>query len=443
MSSIYKYYSLNSIPSQSSPSPKDLFLDSMRYSYLWFSSPKAFNDPYDCFIPEVDNFTYDEFKSYMITRNSKSDNMLDESELENFININYSQKNKVIKELKLFQHSAYNLYGICCFSKINNEILLWSHYANSHKGICIEYNTDNDQYFFSRPFALEDVNYREITANFSIQDIPGSIANITLTKYSKWSYEQEVRLIKFKSGKHEVNRRAVSNVYFGCNIDKMVAEEIISCLSSYGYNNINYYLMIKSNNSFELSAVPYKADLICDEVIEDEDKSNFILSLHHHNEGIKFSALGLYQAAIESHNKAIDLEESSKYYYSRGIDYQNLGMYMNAIEDYSKSIELNPSGNLLNNRSDCYNNRGNCYFRISEYDNSILDHIMALRLNVTSGAAFQNLIITFTSILNNNIPLDNFDQYFSMIQELDIRDEWKCSFMFYKHQFINRNFHIQ
>ena len=40
-------------------------------------------------------------------------------------------------------YSDKNKYGISCFSKNYNEILMWSHYADNHNGICIEVEIDN------------------------------------------------------------------------------------------------------------------------------------------------------------------------------------------------------------------------------------------------------------------------------------------------------------
>lgn len=46
--------------------------------------------------------------------------------------------------LKIIQSylNALKPFGCCSFSTNPKNLLMWSHYADEHKGLCIEYRTD-------------------------------------------------------------------------------------------------------------------------------------------------------------------------------------------------------------------------------------------------------------------------------------------------------------
>jgi hypothetical protein len=88
---------------------------------------------------------------------------------------------------------AFDEYRICSFSSAWEPILLWSHYADSHKGICIVFDADDEDNFGT---ALK-VNYSDDypTVDYFDRD-PNTLLSLTaLTKAKAWEYEQEFRLI--------------------------------------------------------------------------------------------------------------------------------------------------------------------------------------------------------------------------------------------------------
>lgn len=94
---------------------------------------------------------------------------------------------------------------VSCFSLRNDSILMWSHYAQSHRGACIEYEVDNDdfkkvayskrpirfklsktlEYILGHEFSGTKMNYSDNTLLFAIEPV--------LTKFRDWKYEKEVR----------------------------------------------------------------------------------------------------------------------------------------------------------------------------------------------------------------------------------------------------------
>ena len=68
-------------------------------------------------------------------------------------------------------------------------ILMFSHYANRHKGVCLQFEIDEDDaaILFGR-----EVEYKDTIPPFK----DGSQAHMTLlTKYKKWEYEGEYRVL--------------------------------------------------------------------------------------------------------------------------------------------------------------------------------------------------------------------------------------------------------
>ena len=70
------------------------------------------------------------------------------------------------------------------------------------------------------------------------------------------------------------------------------------------------------------------------------------------NKGIEETNKGLFDEALSSLNKALELEENDALaYFSRAIVYHNIGNIESAKSDYSKAIQLKP------NMVDAYYNR--------------------------------------------------------------------------------------
>jgi len=83
--------------------------------------------------------------------------------------------------------------GICCFSSIEDNILLWSHYANYHKGVCFKFDIKEDTEFFVTPVT---VNYRQMIPHYNVSLREDTIEYLIRPKYAEWSYESEVRVVK-------------------------------------------------------------------------------------------------------------------------------------------------------------------------------------------------------------------------------------------------------
>ena len=79
-------------------------------------------------------------------------------------------------------------YGLLCFSRNWDNLLMWSHYGDSHTGLCFGFDlpdgpTDLDVHYQPNLLKIrgpEDVNFDLVN-------------RLLRTKHESWSYEQEVR----------------------------------------------------------------------------------------------------------------------------------------------------------------------------------------------------------------------------------------------------------
>ncbi|SHI86706.1 Protein of unknown function [Hymenobacter daecheongensis DSM 21074] len=199
---------------------QDYHFESLREGYFFLSLPSYFNDPFDCDTKTIDFTTTASIKP-------------------------------IRKPERLFRERINNI-GVCCFSRNNSSILMWSHYANSHRGFCLEFISDI-------PDGIHplDVHYTSDfqTLNFHLF-ADDSIANMIYTKSSQWAYEEELRLLgtnlkNNEQRKMSFNKSSLKSVYLGVNCELSTLDKIKEILS-HKYKNTKLFQAKKVNNKFAL-----------------------------------------------------------------------------------------------------------------------------------------------------------------------------------------------
>lgn len=183
-------------------------LNCLRESYLWFSSPTSFNDPFDCRdIWELDN-TPDELRQYVKKYSAK------------FVGVENFEKffDRLDGHLEVLRQAFQSLHNfkleqvsICCFSAVGDNNVMWSHYADGHRGACLVFDTLALMGFPISRFSIVGATYSDITPRWNqIRErlAYGDSARFNLrfgatvlgTKTLDWAYEHEVRLISHTRG---------------------------------------------------------------------------------------------------------------------------------------------------------------------------------------------------------------------------------------------------
>ena len=157
-------------------------LQSLINSTLYFSDPHFQNDPIDSsYILDIGSFPLEYFSLRI-----KGEDL--ELITKEFL------KAKIDDELK-------DHFGICCFSDIYNNILLWSHYSQGATGFC---------FVFDRVQLMENLEHQNDTMNLKEvhydkipvirpllkdEEVIIDYENIVFNKIRQWNYESEVRIL--------------------------------------------------------------------------------------------------------------------------------------------------------------------------------------------------------------------------------------------------------
>lgn len=266
---IYKYFSINEY----------LFMTLINRE-LFFSNPKNFNDPYDSTprfnLTENKQLVSTYFEFLKVSFNTweeftNSNRMIGENIEELFQIMNFYKipnifdklwdKDSTKLQITLYKHFLFILnsihkFGVCCFSTTPNSPLMWSHYANNHKGICIEFLTEDKDGvpLFKKEekknFILEKVDYSDNPINFFREKLPtedGDVnTKILTTKSSKWSYEEEIRFVTEHQGLLKFNPKCLNKIIFGT---RTTSKEIYTICSLIGH----YYGRQNSEITFKKS----------------------------------------------------------------------------------------------------------------------------------------------------------------------------------------------
>lgn len=174
-------------------------LNSLLENYLYFSSPKYFNDPFDCLI---------------------------------------NREKYIMKGSKEIQNHRENI-GVCCFTIVNNNPLMWGHYSNSFSGFCLKFKNKNllkNENVAIKSHVAYLKNYKPLNDNFkktiddlktfnlkkeseeTIHKISAVLSEYTW-KYYDWKYEQEYRAISLNANsfnrRFHFDKNDVEEIYIG------------------------------------------------------------------------------------------------------------------------------------------------------------------------------------------------------------------------------------
>ncbi|MFH4621768.1 DUF2971 domain-containing protein [Vibrio furnissii] len=272
----------------------ELSLDALCRDQLFFSDPRAFNDPLDCQPCVESDSDREELRSILAKQlgerlefetlaslkkanitgvnaehHAKSvANQFVKNELDN---ISYHATNPDYEitpyeaECQLLTHAIQSELlkqydrGICCFSSSDINPLLWSHYGDQHHGICVGYGLDRDP----KP-NLQKVIYggnRIIHTSTITKAIVEERADyrtaldqdVLLRKALPWAYEEEWRLL----GKRGIQESALAlkDITFGLRCSSGVRHAVISALEG-RVDGVNFYEIYQTRGSFELRKQP-------------------------------------------------------------------------------------------------------------------------------------------------------------------------------------------
>lgn len=248
--SLYKYESIN-----------EYSLRNLKNATLFFNAPSSFNDPYDCSLSEA-SFVFDdndrvELFNHMLSI-GKVTNIAPITNIKDIPTKYIDQIDSMIFGcIPDIEDKQLHRYGCSCFSENNNHILMWSHYSNSHKGMCLEFDTSYEP--FNKVFKVHysndfpQINPVKMIMNPGTDIIIEESVKPLLTKFECWQYEAEWRLFHKEPRKaYGYPVEALKAVYFGTSIDEADLE--IVCLILQGQcKDIKFFRAQKGTQRYEIN----------------------------------------------------------------------------------------------------------------------------------------------------------------------------------------------
>ncbi len=237
---------------------------------LYFSASNGFNDPFDCRARKDFEFKdRNELISKMAPLEATHQEITIEDAVAYLRGVTATQA--TIDDYKkekseLFQQLVLQSFGICSFSEISNDILMWSHYSDGHKGFCLEFSrSDENRLKWARPvdYPTNDefpfINYWKTEPEEQIQEF----TKIVLTKSKHWGYEKEWRIV---DGPSQVDATysghtstypdsMLSGIIFGVRMPEKDRKIIIDILSK---KTIAFYEAVIVKNRFQIEVVRIK-----------------------------------------------------------------------------------------------------------------------------------------------------------------------------------------
>ncbi len=232
-------------------------LRNLKAQSVYFGSPLAFNDPYDCALKAgvanpSDSAVEKLRAAYAVSADVPADiqKLFAQSSTDDLREILMCRATQILDE---HTEGFLRERGVTCFSERNNDLLMWSHYGGRYKGFCLGFSTDYE------PFSkIRKVEYSEEMPKIDVVEVLmhdnfDKMLDRFYTKSQSWAYESEWRCLHKKAGtlfKYEAG--ALESVFFGPDIDLESLE--IVCLVLAGQNpNVRFWRGKRSNERFEVA----------------------------------------------------------------------------------------------------------------------------------------------------------------------------------------------
>ena len=263
---------------------------------IWLSSPRFFNDPFDCELI-MDNTiieapTLRKVIYQVLQKNLADGHIIHEMEefrctedlLDCLINCAVDSSTQMLsndeKRLALehlvngvidaFRAASVAGLKVVCFSEKYDLTIMWGHYADNHRGFCISYDfmADTRKRIKGKGIALypniwpviyqqQRVDFGELFKQGKIQ----SVTNAALFKSHEWKYEKEWRLMWSDSfnehGAYVKDGGCMRAIYFGARAD-LSSKNIIRVIKHAENIGVPVFYMKLSDNEYKLTAVPLK-----------------------------------------------------------------------------------------------------------------------------------------------------------------------------------------
>jgi hypothetical protein len=254
-------------------------LRSLTEAEVHYAQPRTFNDPLDCdptFDVDVGRSTLEKLLYRMLMRRMEGSKAAEaishlrymSSEVGNYETNKEAEAYLVrmlARDIKDELDDEFAQRGVLSLSATWSSALMWSHYADEHRGICVEYDTTDQQHPNLGP-----VSYRAPRAvkasdlvRWKGRDDDAAKQRVIQTyfyaKSGEWKYEKEWRDVRDDNGVRQVPFR-VTAIHFGLRCDIAVITSLVRLL--HDQPQIKLYSISPKEQTFKLRRTSIDRDEI-------------------------------------------------------------------------------------------------------------------------------------------------------------------------------------
>jgi hypothetical protein len=144
--------------------------------------------------------------------------------------------------------------GVLCLAQQPDNIMLWGHYADNHRGVCLKFDILKDLDFFSTP--LNVIYARKYPAYNHLKSADEIAKLMIQTKFESWSYEREVRIVRPKTGQYNFDNSSLTEIIFGCETPLVEIDRIKTLTSINDYEHLIFKRAVKRIGAYGLIIQP-------------------------------------------------------------------------------------------------------------------------------------------------------------------------------------------
>lgn len=203
---------------------------------LYLASAEQYNDPFECRVkfsfeaPEtvkVQNFAKGLQRKHNISQEEATTRA---TEMLSRVPLNDLEPTLVNPLVRMVRTDA----GILSFSATRDPILMWSHYADSHKGICVQFDTSVSESSDIIGGAVQ-VDYQDNipTVDYYYLSKKDMALQVVATKSTEWKYEDEWRTLEMDAARTTVPYPpdALSGVILGKEISQENKDQVLELVA--------------------------------------------------------------------------------------------------------------------------------------------------------------------------------------------------------------------
>ncbi len=234
---------------------------------LYFAAPSQFNDPFDSAFQVIvegpaNQKVFEALAFELVKKKLPEFSMkekLDAAQQIGAALIQTKAEEARLISIEKLAKDTNDKVRILSLSEKNDDILMWSHYADSHKGICLEFDTSPASFLNdAQPVTYDDtfpaLNLLDIVVDEDLR----KTAPWLLTKARQWEYEREWRVLDFDggSGVKSFPPTCLTGVILGCRITDEDRERVLSWILARG-GGIAVSQASEVPGQFRISAEPF------------------------------------------------------------------------------------------------------------------------------------------------------------------------------------------